>query len=87
MQLSAKMACEIERAGFTEVLVSGIDIRCISTSVRPIANPPNLPFCEFLLSVTPSITMRNTKVSTASTTKAPSAEIWKYPAAPANASP
>ena len=32
-----------ERAGFTEVLVSGMLMRWMSTKVRPMARPPNLP--------------------------------------------
>ena len=60
---SENSACEIERAGLTEVFVRGIEIRWMSVSVNPIARPPKAPLA-CLLSVTPRITIRNTNVST-----------------------
>ena len=57
-----KIACDNERAGFTEVLVIGILIKWISVSAKPMATPANFPFAN--LSVAPSITNRKNKVKT-----------------------
>ncbi|MCY1550362.1 hypothetical protein D9M68_866140 [compost metagenome] len=57
----------VERAGFTEVLVMGIEIRWISVSARPIATGAT-PICR-RLRVTLSTVTTKTKVSTNSATK------------------
>ncbi|KAG1272376.1 hypothetical protein G6F64_015517 [Rhizopus arrhizus] len=66
--LPAKNATAVERAGFTEVLVTGMLIRWIRVSERPIASGAKpagaLPWVD------PMITIRNTAVSTTSHRKA-----------------
>jgi hypothetical protein len=62
--LSAKNATAVDRAGLTEVFVTGIDTRWISVSASPIAsgaNPGAAPG-----RVAPMMTTRNPAVSTAS---------------------
>ena len=44
-------ACEVERTGFTDVLVIGIDIKSINVNAKPMAIPANLTFAH--LSVAP----------------------------------
>ena len=73
---SEKRACEMERAGLTEVLVNGIEMRWIRVSVRPIAKPPKAPLA-CLESVTPRMTIRKTNVRTASIAKAPIQLVWR----------
>ena len=59
-QPPAKIACEVLRAGFTEVLVTGILIRWIKVNARPIAKPAK-PFGA-RSSMAPRIMIRNIKV-------------------------
>ena len=57
----------MDRAGFTDVLVTGIEIRWMSVSARPMATgavPAGAP-----LRVAPMITTRNSAVITTSHTK------------------
>ncbi len=56
-----KKATPVERAGFTEVLEIGIEIRWISVSVNPIDSPAKPLGARS--SVEPRMTKRNTKVS------------------------
>ena len=59
--VSAKKATAVERAGFTEVLVTGIEIRWISVSARPMASRRSP--AGALWWVAPRMTMRKTAVS------------------------
>src|SRR5690606_36075516 len=54
-------ACEVERAGLTDVLVIGIEIKWIKVNAKPIAIPANLPFAH--LSVAPKMIIRKNAVS------------------------
>lgn len=63
-----KRAWDVERAGFTEVLVIGIEIKWINVNAKPIAIPANLPLAH--LSVAPMITIKKNAVNTASAKKA-----------------
>ena len=65
----AKRAGPIERAGFTEVPVSGIVAKWIIASDRPMAKGARAG-CSLRSSVTARIAIRNTRVVTASTRKA-----------------
>ena len=64
---AANSACEVERAGFTDVFVTGMEMRWISVSAKPMATgavPAGAP-----LRVAPMITMRKTAVITTSHTR------------------
>ena len=67
--LPAKRAGPIERAGFTEVPVSGIVAKWIIASDRPMASGARAG-CSLRSSVTARITIRKTQVVTASTSSA-----------------
>jgi len=64
-QPPAYSAGPVERAGFTDVLVTGMLTRWMIVSVSPIASGANPPGAR--ASVTPMITYRKTAVSTIST--------------------
>ena len=65
----AKRAGPIERAGFTDVPVRGMVAKWIIASVRPMASGARAG-CSLRSSVTARITIRKTKVVTASTRRA-----------------
>ena len=62
--MASRIAGPVERAGFTDVLVTGMLIRWIRVSARPMASAAK-PF-EARLSVVPMMTARKTAVSTTS---------------------
>ena len=68
------------RAGFTEVPVIGMPIRCTTVSVRPITRPAVEGFAVDV--VTPRITKTNSAVRTTSAMNAPPAPMWMWLAAP-----
>jgi len=59
-----KNATPVDRAGLTDVLEMGREIRCITVRVRPMASPANPLGARS--SVDPRMTSRNTKVRTTS---------------------
>ena len=61
-----KMATAVEHAGFTEVLVTGIETRWMSVRQRPMARGPNPAGAS--LSVAPQMTRRKMQVVTISVT-------------------
>jgi len=63
-QPSAKSAVAVERAGFTEVLETGIDIKCINVKPRPIGMGAKPAGTAPL--VAPRMIIRKNAVSTAS---------------------
>ena len=67
-QPPTKMAGPVLRAGFTEVLVTGIVTRWISVRASPMATPAIA--CGARLLVAPRITIRKKKVITNSATSA-----------------
>ncbi len=71
-----------ERAGLTEVPVSGMPTRCTAVSARPMARPARAGVATF--SVTSRMTRTNAAVSTASRTNAPGMLIapLSYPFVP-----
>ena len=71
-QPPTKKAVAVLRAGFTEVLVTGMLIRWISVRQRPIAIGAMTALDR--LSVAPWITKRNIAVSTTSTMKQAASE-------------
>ena len=70
--LPPNSATPIERAGFTEVLVTGMLIRWISVRARPMAIGANIVGAR--RSVAPMITMRKKAVITISQTRQASSE-------------
>ena len=66
LQRIAKMATAVEHAGFTEVLVTGIETRWMSVRQRPMARGPNPAGAS--LSVAPQMTRRKMQVVTISVT-------------------
>ena len=68
----ANRAGPIDRAGFTEVLVTGIDTRWIRVSARPIAIGAKPRGAR--VSVAPRMTSRKKAVSTTSATRQASSE-------------
>ena len=73
-QPPTKTAGPVLRAGFTEVFVTGMLMRWMRVSAKPIARPANPTGAR--LCVAPRITIRNMKVITTSQT---SAEVKPYP--------
>jgi hypothetical protein len=67
-QPPAKIATPVLRAGFTEVLVTGMLMRWIRVSAKPIASGPKPAGAR--LSVAPRITIRKNAVSTISISRA-----------------
>ena len=78
--VSAKKATPVERAGFTEVLVTGIEMRWIRVSARPIAMGAKPVGANF--EVDPKMTIRKPAVRTTSATRA---ACMEYP--PGESSP
>ena len=78
--VSANKAAAAERAGLTEVFVTGIEIRWISVSARPIAIGAKPAGAED--DVEPKMTIKKKAVSTISTS---SADVRLYP--PGESSP
>lgn len=72
-QPPANKAGPVLRAGLTEVLVTGMLMRWMSTNPRPMAIGAKPAGAS--LSVDPSITTRKKKVSTISATRAENSEL------------
>ena len=78
----AEQTCDVEseasgpvlRAGFTDVLVTGMLIRWMSVSPRPMAMGANPAGAR--LSVAPSMMIRNINVITTSQTRPALSEYW-----------
>src|SRR5688572_29662161 len=68
----AKIACDKERAGLTEVLVIGILTKWINVNAKPMATPANLLLAN--RSVVPKIIKRKNRVNINSVMKADNRE-------------